>query len=313
MNVLDAGSLSLGAALLAGLAGSGHCLAMCGGIAGALALRDGTSERAESRLALAIAYNLARVASYMLAGAVAGLLGRTLLRAVDVAPFSIALRVLAGAIMVAAAGRLLFGWRLLDPLEAAGAGLWRRVVPAGGRVAQRRGLSGAIGLGLAWGWLPCGLTYSMLLLAATTASASDGALVMAAFGIGTLPAMVSATVAFERAAKLLARRATLRNVAGLLLLGFGAWTAGSALYHLAAHGTHGGHSDHGMGSMGDPADPPVGHDTGAAAETERRPQWQRPPATPPSSAARVSLRQREERPGRTKACLAGDARPPLPG
>ncbi len=129
MNALDAGSLSLGAALLAGLAGSGHCLSMCGGIAGALAMRNSTSERAGSRLALAIAYNVARVASYTLAGAVVGLLGRTLLRAVDVAPLSIAFRVLAGAIMVAAAGRLLFGWRLLDPLEAAGAGLWRRVLP----------------------------------------------------------------------------------------------------------------------------------------------------------------------------------------
>ena len=260
MNALDAGSLSLGAALIAGLAGSGHCLTMCGGIAGALAMRNSTSERADSRLVLAIAYNVARVASYVLAGALAGLLGRTLLRSVDVAPLSIALRVLAGAIMVAAAGRLLFGWRLLDPLEAAGAGLWRRVLPARGRIAQRRGLSGAIGLGLAWGWLPCGLTYSMLLLAATTASALNGALVMAAFGVGTLPAMVSATVAFERAAKLLASRATLRNVAGSLLLAFGAWTAGSALYHLVAHRAHGGGSDHDMSSMGDPADPHAGHD-----------------------------------------------------
>ena len=81
MNIPDAGSLSLGAALLAGLAGSGHCLSMCGGIAGALAMRNSTSERAGSRLALAVAYNVARVASYMLAGALAGLLGRTLLRA----------------------------------------------------------------------------------------------------------------------------------------------------------------------------------------------------------------------------------------
>lgn len=263
MNIPDAGSLSLGAALLAGLAGSGHCLSMCGGIAGALAMRNNTSERAGSRLALAVAYNVARVTSYMLAGALAGLLGRTLLRAVDVAPLSIALRVLAGAIMLAAAGRLLFGWRLLDPLEAAGAGLWRRVLPAKGRIAQRQGLSGAIGLGLAWGWLPCGLTYSMLLLAATTASAADGALVMAAFGVGTLPAMVSATVAFERAARLLANRATLRNAAGALLLAFGAWTAGSALYHLLAHGTRGAGAGHDMSSMGAPAAPHAGHDVGA--------------------------------------------------
>jgi uncharacterized protein len=257
MNALDAGSLSLGAALIAGFAGSGHCLSMCGGIAGALAMRNSTVATGGSRLGLALAYNLARIISYTVAGALAGLFGQTLLRAVNVAPLSIAFRVLAGAIMVAAAGRLLFGWRVLDPLEAAGAGLWRRVMPAQGRVAQRKGLPGAIGLGLAWGWLPCGLTYSMLLLATTTASVASGALVMAAFGAGTLPAMVSATLAFERAAKLLARRATLRAAAGSLLLAFGAWTAGSALYHLVAHGAHGGHD---MNSMGDPANPHAGHD-----------------------------------------------------
>jgi len=52
MNGLDAGSLSLGAALLAGLAGSGHCLAMCGGIAGALALRDRARAGAPSRVSI---------------------------------------------------------------------------------------------------------------------------------------------------------------------------------------------------------------------------------------------------------------------
>ena len=251
MNGLDAGSLSLGAALIAGLAGSGHCLAMCGGIAGALAMRDSARTGGPSRWTLALAYNLSRVTSYAVAGALAGLLGRTLLRAVDVAPVSLTLRVLAGLIMIAAAGRLLFGWRLLDPLEAAGAGLWRRILPRSSGAAQRGGLTGAIGLGLAWGWLHCGLTYSMLLLAATTASVLTGALVMAAFGLGTLPAMVGATVAFERAARTLANRATLRNVAGSLLLLFGAWTAGNAVYHGLMRGKHAGHD---MGTMTAPAD-----------------------------------------------------------
>jgi sulfite exporter TauE/SafE len=115
-------------------------------------------------------------------------------------------------------------------------------MPAAGRGSQRKGLAGAIALGLAWGWLPCGLTYSMLLLAATTASVTMGALVMAAFGLGTLPSMVSATVAFKRAARALASRTTLRNVAGALLLAFGAWTAGNALYHGLAHSGHGAHA-----------------------------------------------------------------------
>jgi sulfite exporter TauE/SafE len=231
-------TLELGAALLAGLAASGHCVAMCGGIAGALAMRGARRAQGGSRLAQAFAYNLSRIASYAVAGAVAGLLGATLLRAVDVAPLSLAFRVLAGLVMLAAAARLLVGWRLLDPLEATGARLWRRLAPWASRWGRSDGLAGAVRLGLVWGWLPCGMTYSMLLLAATTASAGAGAGVMLAFGLGTLPSMVSATVAFERLARALATRAAVRNVAGSLLLAFGLWTAGNALHHAAAGSTH---------------------------------------------------------------------------
>ena len=265
MITLDSSQLTLGAALVAGLAGSGHCLAMCGGIAGALAMRGhartaspadpGVRPGLAARLGTAVAYNVARVASYAFAGALAGLFGQALLRTIDVAPLSFALRVLAGGVMIAAAGRLLFGWRLLDPLEAVGSRLWRRVLPwASPHGTRRDGIGGAIALGLAWGWLPCGLTYSMLLLAATTAQPGTGALVMAAFGLGTLPAMVAATVAFERAARLLATRATLRVVAGSLLLGFGAWTAGHAAYHALAHRGHGGHA-----AQGETMGPHAGH------------------------------------------------------
>ena len=227
----DPGALSLGAALLAGLAGSGHCLGMCGGIAGALAMRRPQAGFG-TKLGYALAYNLSRITSYALAGALAGLLGRTLLAAVDVKPMSIAFRVVAGAIMIAAALQLVFAWRLLGPLESAGSGLWRRVAPWAGKQGQSSGIGGAIGLGLAWGWLPCGMTYSMLLLSATTASAAWGAAVMLAFGLGTLPSMVTATVAFERIARALSSRATLRNVAGALLLAFGLYTAGNALMHV---------------------------------------------------------------------------------
>lgn len=239
----DPQALSLGAALLAGIAASGHCIGMCGGIAGALAMR-GQPSGTGSRVGHAFAYNLARITSYAVAGGIAGLLGRTLLNAVDVKPLSVAFRVLAGLIMLAAAGRLLFGWRFLDPIESAGSGLWRRIAPWAGRQGQRAGIGGALGLGLAWGWLPCGMTYSMLLLAATTASAATGAAVMLAFGLGTLPSMVTATLAFDRIARGLSRRASLRAIAGALLLAFGLWTAGQALYGLAAGGQHGEHQGH---------------------------------------------------------------------
>ncbi len=249
MIAADPAALSLGAAFVAGIAASGHCVGMCGGIAGALSLRNAAAGSGR-RFATALGYNLSRIASYAVAGALAGLLGRTLLRAVDVAPLSIAFRVVAGLIMLAAAARLLFGWRLLDPLEAAGAGLWRKIVPWATRRGRAGGIGGAVGLGLAWGWLPCGMTYSMLLLAATTASAPAGAAVMLAFGAGTLPSMVTATVAFERFARMLSSRATLRNVAGALLLAFGLWTAGNALYHGLRHAN---------APAGEPGQPPSGH------------------------------------------------------
>lgn len=268
MTGIETGAIGLGAAFLTGLAGSGHCVAMCGGIAGALAMRareQDPQHPGSSKLALALAYNLSRLASYALAGALAGLLGRTLLRAVDVAPLSVALRVLAGLVMLAAGGRLLFGWRLLDPIEAAGAGLWRRLLPWAQHGARRGGLRGAIGLGLAWGWLPCGLTYSMLLLAATTANAATGALVMTAFGFGTLPSMVTATLAFDRAARTLASRASLRNVAGALLVAFGVWTGGNALYHAMAR-THAGHGA--AASAGHTTAPAPVHQTTPAEPTQ---------------------------------------------
>ena len=246
----DPSSLSLGAALVAGLAASGHCAGMCGGIAGALAMRSRDGSTA-ARLGTALAYNLSRVTSYAVAGAIAGFLGSTLLKAVNVAPLSLAFRVLAGLIMLAAAGRLLFGWRFLDPLEAAGSGLWRRIAPWAGKQGRTGGIGGAIGLGLAWGWLPCGMTYSMLLLAATTAGAASGAAVMVAFGVGTLPSMVTATVAFDRIARGLSRRASLRRIAGALLLAFGLWTAGYALYHALGHG--GAHAGHGQAPAGEAA------------------------------------------------------------
>jgi uncharacterized protein len=248
---MDTTTLNLGAALLAGLAASGHCAAMCGGIAGALAMRDREAGTG-ARLANVLAYNLARVASYAVAGALAGLVGGALLRAVNVSALSLAFRVLSGLIMVAAAGRLLFGWRLLDPLEAAGSGLWRRVAPMAGAQRRAGGLRGAVGLGLAWGWLPCGMTYSMLLLSATTASAPLGAAVMLAFGGGTLPSMMTAGVAFDRVARLLSTRLSLKRVAGALLLLFGLWTAGFAV-HQATSGAA-GHAHHMT------PDAPAGHE-----------------------------------------------------
>ncbi len=245
----------LPAALAAGLAASGHCAAMCGGVAGALALRHRASTPGR-RMLSALVYNLARISSYAAAGALAGLAGGALLSAIDIGALVLAFRVLSGAIMVVVAGRLLFGWRLLDPLEAAGAGLWRRLGPAAARAGDGE-LRSALRLGLAWGLLPCGMTYSMLLLAATTASPWTGAGVMLAFGAGTLPAMTTAVLVFERTAGLLSRRASWRRVAGVLLLAAGLWTAGYAALH-AGGGHH--HAPAGTTTPPPASEPTTGHE-----------------------------------------------------
>ena len=245
----------LPAALVAGLAASGHCAAMCGGVAGALAIRHRAATPGRRALT-AVAYNLARISSYGIAGALAGLAGGALLSAIDIGALVLVFRVLSGAIMIAVAGRLLFGWRLLDPLEAAGAVLWRRLGPSAVRPGDGE-LRSSLRLGLAWGLLPCGMTYSMLLLAATTASPWAGAGVMLAFGAGTLPSMTAAVLVFERAAGLLSRRASWRRVAGIVLLAAGLWTAGYAALH--AGGRH-QHAPAGATAPSPASEPTTGHE-----------------------------------------------------
>jgi sulfite exporter TauE/SafE len=82
---------------------------------------------------------------------------------------------------------------------------------------------------------------------------------MLAFGLGTLPSMVTATVAFDRIARGLSQRASLRRIAGALLLGFGLWTAGYALYHAFGQGGHAGHTPAQTQSPGGEQMPP-GHE-----------------------------------------------------
>ncbi len=92
-----------------------------------------------------------------------------------------------------------------------------------------------------WGWLPCGLSYSMLLVAATTGTAWSGGAVMLAFGLGTLPSMIGASYASGRLGGLPGGRRT-RVIAGLLIALMGIWTAAVPMRHIG-HGS-GGHEDH---------------------------------------------------------------------
>jgi sulfite exporter TauE/SafE len=220
-------------ALLAGLLGGVHCVGMCGGIVGALSL--GLPERSRWRVAgvlpYLIGYNAGRLFSYTLAGALVGGIGALAgnLMAVNLAQQL--LQVLAGLFMVAL-GLYLGGWWFgLNRLERAGGVVWRRLEPIGKRLLPVRGAGHALALGLVWGWLPCGLVYSVLIGSAAAGSAGEGALMMLAFGLGTLPNLMAMGLFAARLAAWV-RRLWVRRMAGAMVVGFGLvslWRALSVL------------------------------------------------------------------------------------
>lgn len=205
-------------ALILGLLGGGHCLGMCGGLMGALTLAIPPEQRAR-RLRLLLAYNLGRILSYATAGLLIGLAGW----AVASSPAAMALRVLAGLLLIAMGLYLAGWWSGLTRIEALGRHLWRHLQPLASRLMPVSSLPRALLLGAVWGWLPCGLVYSTLLWASSQGSPGESALLMLAFGLGTWPVLLATGMAAERLTALL-RRSGVRVAGGLLVILFGIWT-----------------------------------------------------------------------------------------
>lgn len=202
------------ALFIVGLLGGTHCVGMCGGIVGALSFGG------PPRLSLHLSYNLGRIASYGIAGALAGGLGAASLHLSAQLPLRLALATLANLLLIALGFYLAGETRLLLPLERAGARLWRHIEPLARRFLPARTFAQALPLGLLWGWLPCGMVYSALATALTAGSALQGGLLMLAFGAGTLPNLLLAGFFLARLRRFTQQR-LLRRLAGLLVAGFG--------------------------------------------------------------------------------------------
>ncbi|MCP8467178.1 sulfite exporter TauE/SafE family protein [Pseudomonas sp. ZM23] len=208
----------LASALIIGLLGGGHCLGMCGGLMGALTMAIPPEQRAR-RLRLLLAYNLGRILSYACAGLLLGLAGWAVART----PFASALRVVAGLLLVVMGLYLAGWWSGLTRIEGLGQGLWKHIQPIASRLLPVASVPRALLLGALWGWLPCGLVYSTLLWATSQGSAIDSALLMLAFGLGTLPVLLATGLAAERITALLRKR-SVRVAGGVLVILFGLWT-----------------------------------------------------------------------------------------
>lgn len=221
---LDSQSISLAAAFVAGLVGSTHCLAMCGGFAGALGMRArANGKNVAAAFSQMLVTQLGRVSSYAIAGALAGAVGATIDSLLELVHVAQALRVIAGLLLIAVAIRVAFAWNLFASIERFGARLWSHIAPLTLRATRTEQIGVSFLLGAAWGWLPCGLVYSILLYAAFSGKAAQGAAIMSAFGLGTLPAMLGSGVFAGQIAQLCKKRTT-RWVAAGMLASFGALT-----------------------------------------------------------------------------------------
>ncbi len=166
-----------------------------------------------------LAFNAGRIASYMVAGAFAGLVG-SVPAMINIATLQTAAYWLANLMLVALGLSLMNAWHGLSRVEAIGQVAWKRVQPLMRKLVPVQNPLQALALGGLWGWVPCGLVYSVLMTALLSGSALQGALVMLAFGLGTLPLLFTMGVAGASIRPLLQKRAV-RVAAGLLVLAFG--------------------------------------------------------------------------------------------
>lgn len=205
-------------AFVVGLLGGVHCAGMCGGIVGALSL----GIQPGRQLPVLLAYNIGRISSYTLAGALMGALGFFFSGLLPVQTAQRVLLTFAGVFLILM-GFYLAGWSAaLSRVERAGGVIWRRIEPLGHGLLPVRTVRQALALGMLWGWLPCGLVYSALVWTVSSGGALQGASLMLAFGLGTLPNLLLMGVAANQLNRW-TRRPLVRQLAGALVAGFGVW------------------------------------------------------------------------------------------
>jgi uncharacterized protein len=209
--------LIMSAAFLTGLLGGAHCAAMCGGIVGAVC-RAAPGEKMP--WARAAAYNAGRIVSYSFAGALVGAVGEAGLGLRGGPSFQHVILFASGAMLLLLALYVAGAAPLVRQVERAGAVVWRTIQPYSRHFLPAATVPRALGLGLLWGWLPCGMVYAVLLTAAATGNALHGALVMATFGIATLPNLLAVTFFVSRVPRM-SRTPALRFVAVLAIAAFG--------------------------------------------------------------------------------------------
>ena len=220
-------------AFLVGLMGAAHCFGMCGGLIGAFStnLPQRPGNQLAHQLSFLLSYNLGRVLSYTLAGALVGASAATLGQMFAVDNYLLYLRFFAGIMMILTGLYIAQIWFGIVYIEALGKGLWKILQPLTKLVIPIKHPGQAVLAGMVWGWLPCGLVYSTLTWSVASGSALKGGGIMFFFGLGTLPALLMAGFAAKSLASWVQKKAV-KLVSGLLLVSFGLQTIYVAIQQL---------------------------------------------------------------------------------
>jgi sulfite exporter TauE/SafE len=223
---------SIIAVFFVGLLGGVHCLGMCGSIVGVL---TGQLPKDGARWPFHLAYNTGRIASYTVAGILVGAIGQAGLLFRDAVPVQHLLFALS-SLMLIALGLYLAGiWSMVRHIEQIGSVLWQRIQPLTRFVFPITSPLRALLLGMLWGWLPCGLVYSVLVTALASGHPQSGALIMLAFGLGTLPNLLVIGLFWERCRRWV-QSPRVRLLAGLTVMSFGIYGLVKVGYVFAVYG-----------------------------------------------------------------------------
>ena len=223
---------SIIAVFMVGLLGGVHCLGMCGSIVGIFTTQV---PKDRARWPFHLAYSSGRITSYAVAGALVGAVGQAGMLLRDEVPVQHLLFALSSLMLVMLGLYLAGVWGAVRRLEQLGSGLWRHLQPFTSKLLPVTTVPRALGLGVLWGWLPCGLVYSVLVTALASGSTGQGTLIMAAFGLGTLPNLLAIGLFWE-SLRGWVQSPRVRLTAGLLVIGFGMYGLYRVGYTFYMHG-----------------------------------------------------------------------------
>ena len=201
---------------LLGFFGGTHCVGLCGGLSSAFALQLPPHL---NRLGLIVLLNLGRISSYVLIGLIVGLVGQIGISLDDTRWLQNGLYVAANVLLLLLGLYLAGLSTAATQIERIGRPIWKRLNPILNRLLPIKSVPACFGVGMLWGWLPCGLVYSASLYALGSGNAVQGGLYMLAFALGTLPNLLAMGI-FAAQLKTLLQRRAIRLCAGLLVAGW---------------------------------------------------------------------------------------------